>query len=138
MRIAHLDTGREWRGGQAQVLLLARGLAARGHATLLLAPPGPLLERARAAGLEVQPWGARGEWDLGALLAARAALARFAPQVAHAHSAHAHALGVPAARMAGVPVVVVSRRVDFEVGGNPLSRIKYRMPVDAYLCNPEG
>jgi glycosyltransferase involved in cell wall biosynthesis len=56
----------------------------------------------------------------------------------HAHSAHAHALGVPAARMAGVPVVVVSRRVDFEVGGNPFSRIKYRMPVDAYLCISQG
>ena len=31
MRVAHLDTGRSWRGGQAQVLHLLRGLAAREH-----------------------------------------------------------------------------------------------------------
>src|SRR5262249_41937765 len=31
LRIAHLDTGRSWRGGQAQVLLLMRELDARGH-----------------------------------------------------------------------------------------------------------
>ena len=31
MRIAHLDTGRTWRGGQGQVLLLMRELRARGH-----------------------------------------------------------------------------------------------------------
>ena len=138
MKVAHLDTGRSWRGGQAQVLLLMRGLAARGHESLLLAPPGPLLEKARAAGVRCTPWRAGGEWDLGAMGAAWAALRGFAPLVAHAHSAHAHTLGVPAARLAGVPAVVVSRRVDFAVAGNPLSRLKYRMPVDRYLCISRG
>lgn len=138
MRIAHLDTGRTWRGGQAQVLLLMRELRVRGHEQCLLAPPGPLLERARAEGFECVRWRARGEWDLFGLAAARAALARFRPAVAHLHSAHAHALGVPAARWAGVPVVVVSRRVDFRVRGNPFSALKYALPVDRYLCISEG
>lgn len=138
MKVAHLDTGRSWRGGQAQVLLLLRGLQARGHKSLLLAPPGPLLERARGAGISCEPWRAGGEWDLGALLAAAGILRRFAPAVVHCHSAHAHALGVPAARLARVPVVVVSRRVDFAVAGTILSRLKYRMGVDAYLCISRG
>lgn len=138
MRIAHLDTGRTWRGGQAQALLLMRELRTRGHAQQLLAPPGPLFERARAAGFEVQRWNAHGEFDPPALFAARAALARFRPDVAHVHSAHAHALGVPAARWAGVPAVVVSRRVDFKVRQNPFSRLKYALPVDRYLCISEG
>ena len=138
MKVAHLDTGRSWRGGQAQALLLMRGLAARGHAGLLLAPAGPLLERARDAGVEVETWAPLGEWDAVALLRAAAALRRFAPEVAHCHSAHAHALGIPAARLAGVPVAVVSRRVDFAVAGNPLSRLKYRLPVDRYLCVSRG
>ena len=60
-RVAHLDCGREWRGGQAQVLLLARGLERRGIDNLILAPPGPLLERARAEGLETRAWRARGD-----------------------------------------------------------------------------
>lgn len=138
MRIAHLDTGRGWRGGQAQVLGLSRGLAERGHEVLLLAPPGPLLERARAAGVRAVRWSARGEWDVGALFAAARLLAGFRAEVAHCHSAHAHALGVPAARRARVPAVFVSRRVDFAVGGNPLSWLKYRMPVDRYLCISRG
>ena len=120
------------------MLLLMRGLAARGHQCLLLAPAGPLLEQARGPGVEVERWSPLGEWDVAALLRAAAALRRFGPEVAHCHSAHAHALGVPAARLARVPVTVVSRRVDFAVAGNPLSRLKYRLPVDRYLCVSRG
>jgi len=138
VRVAHLDTGRDWRGGQAQVLLLLRGLEAAGHDCLLLAPPGPLAERAAELGVEVSAWRPRGEWDGLALLAATRALRGYEPEVAHCHSAHAHALGVPAARLAGVRAVVVSRRVDFTVAGHPLSRFKYRMPVDRYLCISRG
>ncbi len=138
MRIAHLDTGRTWRGGQAQALHLLRGVGRRGHACLLLAPPGPLAERARELGVPVEPWRPWGELDVLAMLRAAAALRRFGADVAHCHSAHAHALGVPAARLAGVPAVVVSRRVDFAVGTNPLSRLKYRLPVDRYLCISRG
>jgi glycosyltransferase involved in cell wall biosynthesis len=138
VRIAHLDTGRTWRGGQAQALLLMRELRARGHEQWLLAPRGPLLERAGGEGFAVVPWNARGEWDAGAVLAARRTLRALAADVAHLHSAHAHALGVPAARWAGVRAVVVSRRVDFLVRTNLLSRLKYAMPVDAYLCISEG
>ncbi|MBI1798071.1 MAG: hypothetical protein HYR73_00090, partial [Candidatus Eisenbacteria bacterium] len=104
MRIAHLDTGRSWRGGQAQVLLLMGGLRDRGGSCVLIAPPGPLLERAAKAGFETHAWSSRGELDLPAVLHATRLLRGAA--VAHAHSAHAHALGVPAARLAGVPAVV--------------------------------
>lgn len=138
MRIAHLDTGRSWRGGQGQALLLMRELRARGHDQLLLAPDGPLLERATASGFEVRRWNTRGEWSPSGTWAARRALGAFRAEVAHCHSAHAHALGVPAARWAGVPAVFVSRRVDFKVRKNPFSAFKYALPVDRYLCISEG
>ena len=115
MIVAHLDTGRSWRGGQGQVLLLMRGLRARGHETVLLAPPGPLAERTTAENLRWVRWISHGEFDLPAVFAATGALRALGPDIAHVHTAHAHALGVPAARMAGVPGVVVSRRVDFAV-----------------------
>ena len=136
VRVAHLDTGRFWRGGQAQVMLLIEGLRARGIDNLLLAPPGPLLERARSAGIEALAWRSRGELDLPAVLWAARHLGGV--DVVHCHSAHAHALGVPAARLAGVPGVVVSRRVDFEVATHGFSRLKYRLPVDRYLCISRG
>ncbi|HTK30513.1 MAG TPA: glycosyltransferase [Candidatus Saccharimonadaceae bacterium] len=138
MNVAHLDTGRTWRGGQAQVLLLMRGLRARGHASTLLAPDGPLAERARAESFAHVRWEGRGDLDVAAVWSGARALKRVAPDVAHCHSAHAHALGVPAARLAGVPGVVVSRRVDFRVATQPFSRIKYRFPVDRYLCISRG
>jgi glycosyltransferase involved in cell wall biosynthesis len=138
MKVAHLDTGRTWRGGQQQVLLLLEGLRARGVENLLLAPEGPLLERAAAAGHRVKRWSPHGEWDLGAIGEARSELERFAPDIVHLHSAHAHTLGVFAARGAGRVGVVVSRRVDFSVGMNPLSWIKYRLPVDRYFCISRG
>ena len=137
MRTLHLDSGRTWRGGQGQALLLLRGLGARGHDVLLLAPEGPLLEKSRAAGIETRVWPARGEWDVASLLGARAAIGAFRAEMVHGHSARAHALGVPAANLERVPVVV-SRRVDFGVAGNPLSALKYRMGVERYLCISRG
>ncbi|MEQ1834375.1 MAG: glycosyltransferase [Candidatus Eisenbacteria bacterium] len=138
MRIAHLDTGRTWRGGQGQALLLMRELRGRGHEQLLLAPDGPLLERARAEGFAARTWNTRGEISPFGTWAAMRALGAFRADVAHAHSAHAHAVGVPAARWAGVPAVFVSRRVDFKVRTNPFSAFKYALPVDRYLCISQG
>ncbi len=138
MRVAHLDTGRTWRGGQGQVLLLLRGLRALGVEQRLLAPPGPLLERARAEGFAGEAWPSRGELDPVAAWRAWRALGAFGADVAHLHSAHAHALGALPARAAGVRGVVVSRRVDFAVATHPLSRLKYALPVDRYLCISRG
>jgi hypothetical protein len=51
MRIVHIDTGLELRGGQRQLLRLALGLRARGHQQLVVCPEGTALEgRARAEG----------------------------------------------------------------------------------------
>ena len=36
----HIDTGREMRGGQRQVLFLSRGLAELGHRVLVVTPAG--------------------------------------------------------------------------------------------------
>jgi hypothetical protein len=113
MRIVHLDTGREMRGGQHQALLLARGLAARGHEQMILArPDGGLLKASTAAGFETRPIGA-------------AAVARFARRadLLHAHDARSHTLAVLAA---GECPVVVSRRVAFPIRTGALSRWKYQ------------
>jgi glycosyltransferase involved in cell wall biosynthesis len=134
VKVAHLDTGRGWRGGQNQVALLVRGLARRGVASVVLAPRGPLLERAAALGATVHPWAPRGDLDAAALLHARALLARERPDVVHLHDARAHALGAPAARLARVRAVVASRRMALPPRRGAWSRLKYRLPVDRWLC----
>ena len=108
MRILHLDSGREMRGGQWQVLRLHEGLRARGHDSLLLAREGsPLLTMTRAC----EPL------RLTALMRAC--------DIVHAHDARSHTLG---ALLARAPLVV-SRRVAFPVKPTLASRWKYRRPA---------
>ena len=110
MRVLHVDTGRTLRGGQRQVLLLLRELAALGVEQTLLAR-GDLRDEARRGGFEARAFG----W--GALRAA----ARRA-DVIHVHDARAH---TAAAVLSGGRPVVVARRVAFPVRGGVLSRWKY-------------
>lgn len=135
MRIAHVDTGRTWRGGQAQVFGLCQGLVARGHEVLVLAPRGPLADRLRAAGIPWSRFESANDLDFPASWRLSRALARYAPDIVHLHSGRAHALGAAAAR--GRPVVV-SRRVDFDVSSGVSKRFKYGRNVDRFLCISEG
>jgi glycosyltransferase involved in cell wall biosynthesis len=110
MRLLHLDSGMEMRGGQWQTLRLAEGLKKMGRQVTLLVPGrSPSFELARKAGLEPR--------SLGALAVRQASLRA---DVVHAHDAHSHTL---AAVMAAAPLIV-SRRVGFPVRGG-LSRWKY-------------
>lgn len=111
MRILHLDSGREMRGGQWQVLTLHRGLIDDGYDSVLLAPEGsPLLE---AAGRDDLPRDVLRPLRLGLLSR------RF--DMVHAHDARSHTL---AALFSRVPFVV-SRRVAFPIRRSAASRWKY-------------
>lgn len=112
MRILHVDTGSEMRGGQHQALLLLNALRDAGHHSILLAREGsPLSRSAAAQGFEVHPSEAKQVW-----LRSRRA------DIVHAHDARAHTIGVIAARTK----LVVSRRVAFPVKRSGLSIWKYQ------------
>jgi glycosyltransferase involved in cell wall biosynthesis len=136
MKILHVDSGREWRGGQAQVLLLLSGLRDRGHEQILCSPGGsPLCEKIRAAGgIDIQPLGIQGDLDARAWLRLSRIVRRFRPEVLHAHTAHAHAIGVAAGRLAGVPARIVTRRTGLGVARNAFSRTKYLSGVSRYIA----
>lgn len=115
MRILHLDSGREMRGGQWQALRLHRGLLAAGHESLLLARAGsPLLDVAARENLPCE-----------ALRPLRLGLLSRGFDLVHAHDARSHTLGAAFARA----TLVVSRRVAFPVGDSRVSRWKYRGPA---------
>lgn len=135
MRILHVDSGRAWRGGQAQVGYLLAGLVARGHDTWLAAPAAsPLHERLCGRGVITVPVAMRGDLDLGAVMALADVARRSGAEVIHAHSAGAHGLAVGAARLAAVPWRVVTRRLDLPVGRSPFSRWKYGRGVSRYVA----
>jgi L-malate glycosyltransferase len=126
MRILHLDSGREMRGGQWQVLRLHGGLLERGYESFLLARGGsPLLAAAQQQKL---PCDVLDPLRLGALSRKL--------NVVHAHDARSHTL---AAVLARAPIVV-SRRVAFPLKDSALSRWKYGRPalflaVSEYVAN---
>lgn len=114
LRVIHVASGREWRGGQRQVLVLARALAAvpdvetsvvTGHGTTLE-------ERLTAAGVTVHPV----TWSMGLDPRVVAGLLpELGPDViVHAHDSHAHTLADAAIRIRGGRLVV-TRRVDFPI-----------------------
>jgi hypothetical protein len=113
MRVLHVDTGRQLRGGQRQVLLLARALRARGLEQSILAR-GPLLEAALGEGFEAGPASWRNLWSWSR----RAG-------VVHCHDARSHTLAWIWSRAPAV----VSRRVAFPVQKGLFSRKKYAFPA---------
>ena len=125
MRVLHVDSARGWRGGQNQVWLSARGMAARGHDVLVACRAGGMLaERARAAGLAVREMRFRGDLWPAAALALAWVLREMRPDVVHLHDPHAVSAGLLARRLAGRRPLVATRRVDFALRGF-LSRRKY-------------
>lgn len=119
-RILHLDAGREWRGGQRQVMLLADGLRSRGYEPLVVGAPGsPLVERLRARGIAASTIRMRADWDLVAARRLRSLMRTWRPDVVHAHDARSHAIALAAlfARRGITVPLVVTRRVPFTPRG---------------------
>lgn len=101
-RIAHLDGGEGWRGGQQQLLFLARGLRRQGCQQVVIARPGVVTDRLRGEGFEVIPPG------LGAWRRVRQA------DIAHAHDGRAHSWVLHSRKRRGR---VLSRRVAYPIRG---------------------
>src|SRR2546427_3968685 len=115
MRVLQVASGREWRGGQQQVLLLCRELSRNTavEQVLVTKQGGELARRAAADGITVRGVG----WEIGldprAWWHLRRAISAFQPDIIHVHDSHALTL---AATVASGRSLVATRRVDFHVG----------------------
>ena len=114
-RVIHVASGREWRGGQNQVLLLARALAARRDIEQIVVTGRTtrLEDRLRNAGVPVRGVGWKTGVSLAALAGALAEIVR-GPSLLHAHDAHALTIAGIAGRLTGTPYLA-TRRVDFHL-----------------------
>jgi glycosyltransferase involved in cell wall biosynthesis len=116
-RIVHVASGREWRGGQRQVWLLARELKRLGvDQVVVTGKATELARRLETSGVRIHPttWRAgldpRVVWSILGLL-------QTCPAVLHAHDGHALTLAGACAVLTSTPLVA-TRRVIF-----PLRRI---------------
>ncbi len=124
MNTLHLDTGPDWRGGQAQVFLLVRGLLARGHgAELIAVRETPLAKRARDAGVRVHPVCPHfRRISMARML--RRLLRDHNFDIIHAHEPH----GLTAAWLAGArrrASLIVSRRVAYALSPGRAAMARY-------------
>jgi glycosyltransferase involved in cell wall biosynthesis len=140
----HIDTARTWRGGQNQVLLTVNGLREIGHRAALVAHPDGELRRRAAEGLDLIPIASKSEMDLTAAWRLARVVKRLRPDVIHAHDPHgiamaslALSLGSASAVGGRAPALIASRRVDFHLKGNSLSRWKHRQ-VDCFIAASEA
>ncbi|MBI4777907.1 glycosyltransferase family 4 protein [Candidatus Desantisbacteria bacterium] len=135
LKILHVDTSINWRGGEQQLLYLFTGLQKKGYSQLIACQPDSLLLKrcqGYAATIPVRMWG---EWDIAAVCKLARLIDIKGIQLVHLHSSHAHALGLMAAKISrSKPAVVVSRRVDFHLRKNPISWIKYRIGVNRIIA----
>ncbi len=130
LKIAHIDTGEDFRGGQDLLLSLARGLKQRGHRQVIVCPEGgALARRAGAEGLEVAPLGTIGQ------LRRRIREEQF--DIVHAHDAKAQTISFRAS--VGLPVRrVASRQVAFTPRHPLIHRWKYSRTCHAVIANSQS
>lgn len=126
MKILHIDTGKEWRGGQRQVLFLHEGLMASGVESIVICNKlGQLCHRVDNS----IPVSFKGEADMGFLSALKDIIKREKPDIVHTHDAHSL---TPAlfARITGRGFKLINtRRVDFSINKGFISRKKYNNPM---------
>ena len=136
VRVLSVDLAKGWRGGENQVYLLQRGLRELGApvASTVLCRAGEALGRRLAdEGLPSLPVAGA----LAAVRAMRRAIRRGEVDLLHAHTGRAHGLCLLAASATSVPVVV-TRRVDFAVGGGLAGRRKYGPRVARFVAISSG
>jgi len=138
--VLHLNTEAGWRGGEAQTLRLARGLRDRDHRCLIAGPPdGELAKRSAAAGIEVVPFPARGEFDLAAARRLARIVRDEGVDLIHSHTAHAVTLGTLATLLfRRRPASVAARRLSFPLRSPLLGRVKYGFRVDRVIAVSEA
>ncbi len=131
-----IDTEKGWRGGQRQVELLCKGLAEKNHHVTLITKPDSVLGRKLSvAGIEVVEVKTRFEFDPLAVDKIVSVIRDKKPDIVGMHTSHSHTLGVLAKRfIRGDARFVVTRRVDFKPGRDPLNKWKYLRGPDAYIA----
>lgn len=123
MKILHIDTGREWRGGQRQVLFLHEGLIESGIESVIVCNElGQLRHKAKDG---VIPVSFKGETDLGFLSELKEIIKHEKPDIVHTHDAHSLTPALFAKLTGRGFRLINTRRVDFSINKGFISRKKY-------------
>jgi len=137
IKIAHISTARSWRGGEQQLAYLLQELRSQQvQSVVLCAADSPMEAFCQKEQFTYQSFHKRSSIPLFAARQLARWVRQAGLQLVHVHDSHAHTLACLSASFFGNPCpIVVSRRVDFPVKTNVLSKWKYNHPkVQRILC----
>jgi len=139
LSLLFIDTERVWRGGQAQLLTLIKGLHQRGHKIQLICQPHTLLKaRADELGIPTHSMSIRNDVGLISLLRLIKALRKLRPEILVFNTPKPVFIGTAASRFAPVRARIVFRRVNFPLRKNFLTRFKYTWGIDCIVAISES
>ena len=140
IKILHLETALEWRGGQQQIVYLLQGLIANGIQTVLAcSPKSEIMKYCRKNNLPVLPVEIGHGWDFSAARQIARFMQENAFNILHAHSSHALSLSLLVKTMRRSVKLVASRRVDFSVNKPVIGSLKYNNRlIDRIVCISEN
>lgn len=137
VRVVHVDTGRELRGGQRQLLMLARGLREAGHEQLIVFLEDSALEtHARAEGFDAFSLPERDPGNLHGIVMLRQRLSSEPWQIVHAHDGRGLTIAWLASAGLGTRRVA-HRRVTFQPARRARQRFMYGRVCHAVIAVSE-
>jgi glycosyltransferase involved in cell wall biosynthesis len=136
MRIVHVDTGVHLRGGQLQLLMLARGLRNRGHHQAIVCLEGSALERkARREGFPIIDLPTHDPMHAHGVIQFRQRLLAQKTDVLHAHGGTGQSIAWFASLGMRTRLRrVASRRVTFSPAHAWTTRLKYGRACDGVVA----
>lgn len=133
MLVAHIDSGKYWRGSQKQIWLLSRAQVKRGLDCWVIGRPNsPLLNQCQSSHISTLGVKVRFEVDPIALANYLRIFAQLRPTVVNIHCSRAHLPAGWAAKLAKVPLTLLWRWLDNPIR-NAWQRWKYQQGYDAIV-----
>jgi glycosyltransferase involved in cell wall biosynthesis len=133
VKVLHVITGLELGGAELQLSMLVRHTRHEPDVVTLY-NPGPVADRIRAEGVRVRDLGMRSNRQIDALLQLRRIIRDGRYDVVHAHLYRSQVYARPAARLAGVPVVLTT---EHSIGETHIERRKMTFGVRALYLTSE-
>lgn len=138
--VVHIDVDIGWRGGQQQAFYLHKELVEKGISSYFICAKNSELEkRLKLNNLSYQAYNFVGKLDFFAAKKIASFCKRHNATILHAHSSRALSLALMVKFFYSPAKLIASRRVDFKIGRNVFSRMKYASKkIDMIVCISEN
>jgi glycosyltransferase involved in cell wall biosynthesis len=136
MRVIHLSAEKTWRGGEQQIAYLIDELQKLNVDQLVVCKTDSAFETYCIKNkIAYKSLAYSSQFDIFSSLHLKIIAIRFNADIIHIHSSHAHAIATWAYYLGNKTNLVLSRKVDFPISKNFLSKIKYNcLAIKKIIC----